>query len=107
MWPRSDGLASVAPPKRCALERTTRRLPRVPLAPAYAQAPAMACGLLFCLGEAIDERCARRDQAMTTTTLYPIAGYPTVYLTRDGAQMTIHPMVPEDEAALLDFFRRI
>ena len=33
---------------------------------------------------------------MTTTTIYPIPGYPTVYLTTDGAQMTIRPMVPED-----------
>ena len=40
-----------------------------------------------------------------TTTTYPIPGYPTVYLTADGAQMTIRPMVPEDQDALLDFFR--
>ena len=40
---------------------------------------------------------------MTTTTIYPIPGYPTVYLTADGAQMTIRPMVPEDQEALLDF----
>jgi L-amino acid N-acyltransferase YncA len=44
---------------------------------------------------------------MATTTIYPVPGYPTVYLTSDGAQMTIRPMVPEDEAALLDFFRSI
>jgi L-amino acid N-acyltransferase YncA len=44
---------------------------------------------------------------MTTTTIYPIPGYPTVSLTTDGAQMTIRPMLPEDEDALLDFFRRI
>jgi L-amino acid N-acyltransferase YncA len=44
---------------------------------------------------------------MTTTTIYPIPGYPTVYLTTDGAQMTIRPMVPEDQDALLDFFRQI
>ena len=44
---------------------------------------------------------------MTTTTIYPIPGYPTVSLTTDGAQMTIRPMVPEDQDALLDFFRRI
>jgi L-amino acid N-acyltransferase YncA len=44
---------------------------------------------------------------MTTTTIYPIPGYPTVSLTTDGAQMAIRPMVPEDEDALLDFFRRI
>jgi len=44
---------------------------------------------------------------MTTTTVYPIAGYPTVHLTEDGAQMTIRPMVASDEAALLDFFCRV
>jgi L-amino acid N-acyltransferase YncA len=44
---------------------------------------------------------------MTTTTIYPIAGYPTTYLTADGAQMTIRPMVPEDKDELLAFFRRI
>jgi L-amino acid N-acyltransferase YncA len=44
---------------------------------------------------------------MTTTTIYPIPGYPTVYLTADGAQMTIRPMVPGDKDDLLDFFRRI
>jgi L-amino acid N-acyltransferase YncA len=41
------------------------------------------------------------------TTIYPIPGYPTVSLTADGAQMTIRPMVPEDQEALLDFFRSI
>jgi L-amino acid N-acyltransferase YncA len=41
------------------------------------------------------------------TTIYPIPGYPMVYLTTDGAQMTIRPMVPEDKDALLDFFRSI
>jgi L-amino acid N-acyltransferase YncA len=44
---------------------------------------------------------------MTTTTIYPISGYPTVYLTTDNAPMTIRPMVPEDQDALLDFFRSI
>lgn len=44
---------------------------------------------------------------MTTTTIYPIPGYPAPYLTQDGAQMTIRPMVPEDKDDLLDFFRRI
>jgi acetyltransferase len=44
---------------------------------------------------------------MATTTIYPIPGYPTVCLTTDGAQMTIRPMIPEDQEALLDFFRRI
>lgn len=42
-----------------------------------------------------------------TTTVYPIAGYPTVYLTEDHQQITIRPMVPEDKDDLLDFFRRI
>ena len=44
---------------------------------------------------------------MTTTTIYPIPGYPTVHLTEDDAQMTIRPMLPSDQEALLDFFRRI
>lgn len=44
---------------------------------------------------------------MATTTIYPIPGYPTVYLTADGGQMTMRPMVPEDQHELLDFFRRI
>jgi L-amino acid N-acyltransferase YncA len=43
---------------------------------------------------------------MTTTTIYPLPGYPTIYLTEDGEQMTIRPMVPEDQGALLNFFRR-
>ena len=37
---------------------------------------------------------------MTTATIYPIPGYPTVYLTSAGVQMTIRPMVPEDADAL-------
>lgn len=44
---------------------------------------------------------------MSTTTMYSIPGYPTIYLTEDSAQMTIRPMVPEDKNDLLDFFRRI
>ena len=44
---------------------------------------------------------------MTTTTIYPIPGYPTVYLTEDGAAITMRPMLPTDEGALLEFFRRI
>ena len=44
---------------------------------------------------------------MTTTTIHPIPGYPTVYLTQDGAQVTIRPMVPADKDDLLAFFRRI
>jgi hypothetical protein len=56
------------------------------------------------LGRAPGWLSTRRDRAMTTTTIYPIPGYPTVYLTTDGAQMTIRPMVPGDKDALLDFF---
>jgi L-amino acid N-acyltransferase YncA len=44
---------------------------------------------------------------MATTTIYPIPGYPAMYLTEDRAQMTIRPMVPEDQDDLLDFFCRI
>lgn len=44
---------------------------------------------------------------MTTTTVYPIPGFPTIYLTADGARMTIRPMVPEDKEELLAFFSRI
>ena len=44
---------------------------------------------------------------MSTTTIYPIPGYPMTYLTSDGAQMTIRPMVSEDQDELLAFFRRI
>jgi L-amino acid N-acyltransferase YncA len=42
-----------------------------------------------------------------STTVYPIPGYPTVYLTEDNEDITIRPMVPTDKDALLDFFRRI
>jgi L-amino acid N-acyltransferase YncA len=44
---------------------------------------------------------------MSTTTIYPIPGYPAIYVTEDRAQMSIRPMVPEDKNDLLDFFRRI
>jgi L-amino acid N-acyltransferase YncA len=44
---------------------------------------------------------------MTTTNIHPIPGYPTVYLTQDGTQMTVRPMLPEDKDNLLAFFRRI
>jgi L-amino acid N-acyltransferase YncA len=44
---------------------------------------------------------------MTTTTIYPVAGFPMTYLTSDGAPMTIRPMVPEDKEELLAFFRRL
>jgi GNAT superfamily N-acetyltransferase len=44
---------------------------------------------------------------MTLTTIYPIPGYLTVYLTEDGEQMTIRPMLPTDKEALLEFFCRI
>jgi L-amino acid N-acyltransferase YncA len=42
-----------------------------------------------------------------STTVYPIPGYPTVYLTEDNENVTIRPMVSSDKDALLDFFRRI
>jgi L-amino acid N-acyltransferase YncA len=41
------------------------------------------------------------------TTVYPLPGFPAVYLTEDSQQITIRPMVPGDEQGLLDFFRRI
>jgi L-amino acid N-acyltransferase YncA len=44
---------------------------------------------------------------MRDTTIYDIPGYPAIQLTEDNAQMTIRPMVPTDQEALLDFFRRI
>jgi hypothetical protein len=44
---------------------------------------------------------------MSTTTIFPVPGYPTIYLTEDSVQVTIRPMVPEDKEDLLDFFRRI
>jgi L-amino acid N-acyltransferase YncA len=43
----------------------------------------------------------------TTTTVYPLPGYPTVQLTKSGEQITIRPMTPQDKDALLAFFRRI
>jgi L-amino acid N-acyltransferase YncA len=42
-----------------------------------------------------------------TTTVYPIPGFPTVYLTEDNKDITIRPMLPTDKDALLDFFRRV
>jgi L-amino acid N-acyltransferase YncA len=39
--------------------------------------------------------------------MYHLPGYPTVYLTEDHRQITIRPMVPEDQDGLLDFFRRV
>ncbi len=41
------------------------------------------------------------------TTARTIPGYPTVRLTRDGGQMTVRPLVPDDKQALLEFFRGI
>jgi hypothetical protein len=32
---------------------------------------------------------------MATVTVYPVPGYPTVYLTEDHEQITIRPMVPQ------------
>jgi hypothetical protein len=44
---------------------------------------------------------------MNATTVDPLPGYPAAYLTEDNHQITIRPMVPGDEEALLDFFRTI
>ena len=41
------------------------------------------------------------------TVTYSIPGYPTVRLTTQGDQYAVRPMVATDEAALLDFFRRV
>ena len=43
----------------------------------------------------------------TSRTINPLPGYPTVRLTRDGEQMTVRPLVPDDKQALLEFFRGI
>ena len=40
-------------------------------------------------------------------TVYSLPGYPTMWLTNDGEQVTIRPMVTADEHALLEFFRRV
>ena len=42
-----------------------------------------------------------------TTALYPISGYPAIYHTPAGLRLTLRPMLPTDQEALLDFFRRI
>lgn len=42
-----------------------------------------------------------------TGMIFPIPGYPTLYHTPGGTQITIRPMLPTDKEALLDFFRRI
>jgi L-amino acid N-acyltransferase YncA len=39
--------------------------------------------------------------------LYSIPGYPAVYHTPGDKPITIRPMLPTDQTALLDFFRRI
>lgn len=39
--------------------------------------------------------------------IYLISGYPTVYHSPAGTPMTLRPMVPEDEEALLAFFQRV
>jgi L-amino acid N-acyltransferase YncA len=44
---------------------------------------------------------------MARVTVYPVPGYPTVYLTEGHEQINVRPMVPQDQEALLDFFRRI
>ena len=50
--------------------------------------------------ETMANRLSTRSDHAMTTTIYPIPGYPTVYLTTDGARMTIRPMMPEDKDAL-------
>jgi L-amino acid N-acyltransferase YncA len=42
-----------------------------------------------------------------SSAIYPLPGYPAVYHTPGGTQVTIRPMQPEDRDALLDFFRRV
>jgi L-amino acid N-acyltransferase YncA len=42
-----------------------------------------------------------------SSAIYPLPGYPAVYHTQDGTQVTIRPMQPQDRNALLDFFRRV
>lgn len=42
-----------------------------------------------------------------SSAIYPLPGYPAVYHTPDGTEVTIRPMRPEDRTALLDFFRRV
>jgi len=42
-----------------------------------------------------------------TTTIYPLTGFPTEYLTQTGERVTIRPMVPADRDALIAFFKTI
>src|ERR1700756_1840598 len=42
-----------------------------------------------------------------TAALYPIPGYPALSHTPTGVPLTLRPMLPTDQEALLDFFRRI
>jgi GNAT superfamily N-acetyltransferase len=42
-----------------------------------------------------------------STTVYPILGHPTIYLTEDHKEIAIRPMLPTGREALLDFFRSI
>ena len=45
---------------------------------------------------------------MTTAKIItPLPGYPAVRLTRDGQQMTVRPLVPDDKQALIEFFHGI
>ena len=44
---------------------------------------------------------------MAAATIYSSLGYPTRYLTKNHAQMTIRPMMPENKDDLLDFFCRL
>lgn len=38
---------------------------------------------------------------------YPLPGFPTTLRAEDGSQIAVRPMQPQDEKALLEFFRRI
>ena len=40
----------------------------------------------------------------TARTIHPIPGYPAVRLARDGTEMTVRPLVPDDKQALIEFF---
>ena len=41
------------------------------------------------------------------TNIYPLPGYPTVLRAEDGEEVTVRPLAAQDEAALLEFFRRV
>ena len=41
------------------------------------------------------------------SAIFPIPGYPTLYDTPGGTQVTLRPLLPTDQEAVLAFFRRI